>query len=503
MSRVRWWRRYQELPVPELQRSNPVRFGLVTIILLAIVLYFGFTKHIPGKHGFRLKAQFATVVNIAPKSPVRIAGVPVGQVTAIQRDGNTGVVTMEIASAGQPIHRDATAKIRARILLEGNWFVDLQPGTPSSPTVSSGYTIPVAQTSDPVQLDQILDALNTDTRANLQTFLAEYGSALTRKPTPAQDAEQSPSVQGLNAAQALNQTYRISPKSLEGAAIVNQALGGVEQNDLSHLIGGVEATTAKLNVNEQVLGEWVGNFNTFLGTLANQSSNLATVIAELPGTLQNATRAFVNFNAAAPTIRRFSREIIPGVEQTPATIKAAYPWIAQVQASTAPNELGGVAKGLREAAPTIAGLVVPQPAFFEQTDAFSKCLSKVFFPAGNTKLQDGSSTSGVEAYKEFWYATVGTAGFSQNFDGNGPFDRFMINTGSTTLVSAPATIVGASSSRGQKLQLLAHTSQPPLGTSPAFPASEPPYKPLVPCYKQAPQNLNGPASQGPADGSGG
>lgn len=501
MSRVRWWRRYQELPVPELQRSNPVRFGLITVVLLAIVLYFGFTKHIPGTHGFRLKAQFATAVNIAPKSPVRIAGVPVGQVTQVQRDGNTGIVTMEISSAGLPIHRDASAKIRARILLEGNWFVDLQPGTPSSPTVSSGYTIPSTQTADPVQLDQILDALNTDTRANLQTFLAEFGSALTRKPTPAQDAEQNPAVRGLNAAQALNKTYRDSPQSLQGAAIVNQALGGVEQHDLSHLIAGVEATTAQLNVHEQQLGEWVGNFNTFLGSLANQSTSLASAVAELPGTLQNASRAFASFNAAAPTIRRFSTELIPGVQQTPATIKAAYPWIEQVQASTAPNEIGGLAKGLREAAPTIAGLIVPQPAFYEQTDAFSKCLSRVFYPAGNTKLQDGSSTSGVEAYREFWYATTGAAGFSQGFDGNGPFNRFMVSTGSTTLVSAPASIVGATA-RGGK-QLLAHTSQPPLGTRPAFPASEPPYQPLVPCYKQAPPNLNGPAAQGPADGSGG
>jgi ABC-type transporter Mla subunit MlaD len=500
--RVAWWRRYQELPVPELQRSNPFRFGLVTIVLLAIVLYFGFTKHIPGTHGFRLKAQFATAVNIAPKSPVRIAGVPVGQVSSIERDGNTGVVTMEISKAGLPIHRDATAKIRARILLEGNWFVDLQPGTPSSPTVRSGYTIPVTQTADPVQLDQILDALNTDTRANLQTFLIEYGSALTRKPTPAQDAEQNPSVRGLNAAQALNKTYRESPQALEGGAIVNQALGGVEQHDLSHLIAGAEALTAKLNVDEQQLGEWVGNFNTFAASLANQSASLAAAVAELPGTLQNANRAFANFNAAAPTIRRFSTELVPGVEQTPATIRAALPWIEQVQASSAPNELGGVAKGLREAAPSIAQLVVPQPAFYKQTDLFSKCLSSVFFPAGHTKLQDGSSTSGVEAYREFWYATVGLAGLSQGFDGNGPFNRFMIDTGSDTLLSAPASIVGGSSG-GKRLQLLAHTSQPPLGTRPAFPATEPAYRPLVACYKQAPQNLNGPAAQGPADGSGG
>jgi phospholipid/cholesterol/gamma-HCH transport system substrate-binding protein len=501
MSRGRWWKRYDEMPVVELQKSNPVRFGLIVIVLTAIVVYFGFTKHIPFKHGFRLKAVFATAVNISPKSPVRVAGVPVGTVSSIKRVGNTGVVTMEISKGGLPIHRDATVKIRARILLEGNWFVDLQPGTPSSPTVSSGYTIPITQTADPVQLDQILDALNTDTRSNLQTLLAEYGSALTRKPTAAQDAEQNPAVRGLNAAQALKKSYVDAPPGLKGGAIVNQALGGVEQHDLSKLIAGIEGLTAKLNVHEQILGEWVDNFNTFVGALAAQSTSLSRAVALLPGTLQNAGRAFTNFNAASPAIRKFSLDLIPGVEQGPATIAAALPWIEQVQASLAPSELGGVAKGLREAAPTIAGLIVPQPAFFKQQDQFSKCLSKIIFPAGNAKLQDGSSTSGVEVYKEFWYSMAGLAGIAQNFDGNGQLNHFMIETGDQTLRSAPATAVGVSTGKG--LRLLAHTSQPPLGTRPAFPASEPPYKPLVPCYTQTPQELNGPLSQGPADGSGG
>jgi phospholipid/cholesterol/gamma-HCH transport system substrate-binding protein len=499
MSRVRWWKRYDEMPVVELQKSNPVRFGVVVIVITAIVVYFGFTKHIPFKHGFRLKAVFATAVNISPKSPVRIAGVNVGKVISIHREGNTGVVTMEITKGGLPIHRDATLKIRARILLEGNWFVDLQPGTPTSPTVSSGYTVPITQTSDPVQLDQVLDALTTDTRANLQTLLAEFGSALTRKPTAAQDAEQNPAVRGLNAAQALKKAYYDGPEALEGGAIVNQALGGVEQHDLSKMVAGIEKLTAALNVHEQQLGEWVGNFNTFLGAFAAQSTSLTAAIALLPGTFQNASRAFTNFNAATPAIRKFSVALAPGVEQTPSTIEAAFPWIEQTQASLAPTELGGVAKGLREAAPTLAGLVVTQPAFFKQTDLFSKCLSTIFYPAATTKLQDGSSTSGVEVNKEFWYAMVGAAGIAQSFDGNGQTGRFMIETGNNTLRSAPASVIGASSGKG--LRLLAHTSQAPLGTSPAFPATEPPYKPLVPCYTQTPQNINGPLAHGPADGS--
>jgi phospholipid/cholesterol/gamma-HCH transport system substrate-binding protein len=499
MSRVRWWKRYDELPVVELQKSNPVRFGLIVVVITALVVYFGFTKHIPFKHGFRLKAVFSTVVNISPKSPVRVAGVNVGTVTSIQREGSAGVVTMEITKGGLPIHRDATLKIRARILLEGNWFVDLQPGTPSSPTVSSGYTIPVTQTADPVQLDQILDALNTDTRSNLQTLLAEYGSALTRKPTAAEDAEQNPVVRGLNGAQAIKKTYYDSPEALRGGAIVSQAFGGVEQHDLSNLIAGGEKLTAALNVDEQQLGEWVDNFNTFLGAFAAQSTSLSNAVALLPGTLKNASSAFTNFNATAPAIRKFSLDLVPGAEQTPATIAAAFPWIEQTQASLAPTELGGVAKGLREAAPTLASVITPQPAFFKQLDLFSQCLSKIFFPAGNTKLQDGSSTSGVEAYREFFYSLVGAAGIGQPFDGNGPTSSFMIETGGQTLRSGPATAVGLTTRKG--LRLLAHTSQPPLGTSPAFPASEPPYKPLVPCYKQAPQNFNGPLAHGPADGS--
>ena len=170
MSRRRWWRRRDEVPVVgaaarATRCASAHRAGRAD---RARRVYFGFTKHIPFKHGFQLKAQFATAVNIQPKSPVRIAGVDVGKVTSIQREGNTGLVTMEIETRGLPIHTDATVKIRPRIFLEGNWFVELQPGSPSAKTVSSGYTIPITQTSDPVQLDQVLDALNTDTRANLQ-----------------------------------------------------------------------------------------------------------------------------------------------------------------------------------------------------------------------------------------------------------------------------------------------------------------------------------------------
>jgi phospholipid/cholesterol/gamma-HCH transport system substrate-binding protein len=500
MSRLRWWRRHDEIPVVELRRSNPVRVGIAFLVILLIAVYFGFTKHIPFKHGFRLKAVFATAVNIHPSSPVRIAGVPVGKVTSIQREGNTGLVSMEIESKGLPLHEDATLKIRPRLFLEGNWFVELQPGSPSAPTISSGHTIPITQTSDPVQLDQVLDALNTDTRANLQNFLQGYGDGLTRKPTAAEDAEQSPEVSGLNAAQALNQTYHRAPSALRGQAIIFQALGGTESHDISGLIAAIGKVTAALNVHEQALSEWVPNFNAFFASFAAQSPSLSAAIARLPGALHNASLAFSALNAAFPPTRAFANAIIPGVEQEGETTAAALPWIEQVQASLGPNELGGIAKGLKEAAPTFAQLTSELTPFYKQTDAFSQCLSKVFFPEITTKLQDGASTSGVEAYKELWYAFTGLGGAGQAFDGNGAMTHILIGNSGQTVKSAPTSIFGT---KLQGLPLLAHAPLPPLGTSPAYPAEEPPYEPHVPCATQASANLNGPLAHGPADGSGG
>jgi ABC-type transporter Mla subunit MlaD len=499
MSRRRWWRRHEEVPVVELQRYNPLLLGIVVIVVVAVLAYFGFTKHIPFKHGFRLKAVFATAVNIHPKSPVRVAGVDVGKVSSVSRNGRAGLVTMEIESKGLPIHSDATLKIRPRIFLEGNWFVELQPGSPSARTLSAGATVPITQTSDPVQLDQVLDALNTDTRSNLQTFLIEYGAALTQKPTAAQNAEQDPEVREINAAQALNKAYHRGPPSLRGAAVLNQAITGTEPHDLSKLVAGIGKVTSALNVHEQQLGELIGNFNTFFAAFASQSTALKATVAELPSSLLSIDRGLASLDASFPPTRTFARDILPGVRATNPTVAAALPWIEQVQASLTPAELGGVAKGLAAATPSLASLEAEQVPLFKQTELFNKCLTKVLYPAGNTKIQDGASTSGVENYKEFWYSLVGLGSIGQHFDGNGAMAKFMVGNSGQTLRSAPVSVLGT---HVKGLRLLGRSPLPPQGTRPAYPAEEPPYQPLVPCYTQALPNFNGPLSQGPADGTG-
>ncbi len=153
-------------------------------------------------------------------------------------------------------------------------------------------------------------------------------------------------------------------------------------HDLSKLVTSIGKVSAALNVHEQELGELIGNFNTFFHNFAVQASSLSTTVTLLPGTLHNANSAFTSLDAALPPVRTFALDLIPGTKLLPSTISAALPWIEQVKASVAPSELGGVAKGLVAAAPSFARLFGEQPAFFEQTDAFSKCLTKVFYPAG-------------------------------------------------------------------------------------------------------------------------
>ena len=74
---------------------------------------------------------------------MRIAGVEVGKVTKVEplHEGCEGaLVTMRIDKHGLPLHDDATFAIRPRIFLEGNFFVDLSPGSPSAPVADARRT---------------------------------------------------------------------------------------------------------------------------------------------------------------------------------------------------------------------------------------------------------------------------------------------------------------------------------------------------------------------------
>ena len=476
---------------------DPFRVGAVILLVAAFGTYLGFTKHIPFTHGFRVKAVFASANSIRTNSPVRIAGVNVGKVTSVDPAGGKGsttsVVTMEIQDKGLPIHKDATLKIRPRIFLEGNFFVDLSPGTPGAPTIGDGDTLPITQTATPVQLDQVLTALQSDTRQELQAALAGYGTALTYQPTARDDRTQDPAVRGKTAAQAFNQAFSSAGPAFKATAIVNDALLGTQPHDVSRLIRGLGRTTTALDSDERALQDLVTNFNVTVAALASRHQSLQAAIRLLGPTLVNAHSALADLNRAFPPTRALAREILPGVRETPATINAAFPWVAQTRRLLGASELRGVARQLSPATASLAGVTDATIQLLPQADLVAKCATDVLLPAGDIKIQDGSLTTGAENYKEFWYTLVGLSGESQNMDGNGQYVRFQPGGGDQTV--STGHVGGAAGD-----VLFGNALSKPIGTRPKFPGRRPPYNSTFPCYKNKLPDLNG-AATGPADGS--
>src|SRR4051794_11164979 len=256
---------------------GPTAVGIVVVLLVVIGLYLAFTKALPWSgNGYTVDATFANAVNISKKAPVRIAGVNVGKVVSVERKGDASVVKFTVDDAGRPVHTDASAQIRPRIFLEGNFFIDLDPGSASAPDLGSGDSIPITRTSTAVQLDEILTSLQKPERQNLVDLLQGLGTGFIYQPTAADDVDQDPSVRGLTAAQALNKTYDSSATASRTTAVVNQAFLGTKEGDLSGLLAAGDRVFRVLAAHETQLQGLVSNFNTFTGALADESDNLST-----------------------------------------------------------------------------------------------------------------------------------------------------------------------------------------------------------------------------------
>jgi virulence factor Mce-like protein len=468
---------------------SPVAIGLIALAVILVLVFLGWTKDIPFTKPYEVNAVFESANSIRVGSPVRIAGVEVGKVKAVKPDEDNpdvAVVVMQIDDDGLPLHEDATAKIRPRIFLEGNFFVDLKSGSPEAPELEKGGTIKVTQTATPVQLDEVLTSLQSDSRQDLKDVLHALAVALNSEPTAAENRDADPLARGETAAKSFNDAYDDIPEAERSTAIVLDAFLGTEPNeDLSRLIDGTAQTTGALIRNENALRNLISNFNTTMAAFASESGDLRQSIAELPGTLESANRALTSLNEAFPPTRAFAREIIPGVRETPATIEAALPWIDQARPLMGPKELGGLARELSPATQDLARLTDRALDLLPRTDLASKCARDVILPTGDVVIED-EFTTGVENYKEFFYTLVGLAGEGQNFDGNGMYVRFQTGGGSEAL-----SLGSASSSTGE---LFGNAVAVPLGNRPFYPGRKPPYRPTATCYKQTRPNLNGPAA---------
>ena len=137
---------------------NKLKAGLA--IVLAGLLVVGTAVAIRNTF-FRpttITAYFPTATAIYPGDDVRVSGMKVGTITAIEPQGTQAKLVMHV-DRNVPIPADAKAVIVAQNLVAAR-YVQLTPAYRSSgPTMHDGAVIPVDRTAVPVEWDEVKDQL--------------------------------------------------------------------------------------------------------------------------------------------------------------------------------------------------------------------------------------------------------------------------------------------------------------------------------------------------------
>lgn len=480
-------------------RMSAVAAGALLLLVVGIGVFFGFTKKVPFRQHYTVSAVVRTSNLLAKGSPVRIAGVNVGKVVGAGRykDGEFAEIRLQLTAAGRPLRKDASLKIRPRLFLEGNFYVDLQPGTPDAPEMPDGGVIPVTRTAVPVQLDQVLSVLQTDTRRALRETVSGLGDAFGSTPTAKEDASQESRVQGVTGGGALNRTLETSPDALRDSATVLTALRGRANGDLTEAVKGLGDVTSALAEDAGALRGAVRSFATTVTATGDDAAALRRTVAALAETSAVGRAAFAQVRSALPPTRTAARDLTRAMAEFPSTIDAARPWLRQARPLLSDAELQGLLDDVRPTLTNTARLTRAARTLVPEAGAFAQCLNRVFLPTAMVKLDDGPLSVDAENYKEFWYAVVGMNAEGQTFDGNGTKLRLQTIGGGTRIKSGHTNY----SAQSGGLPQFGNITEPSTGTSPAFSATLPPVRTDVACAKNPVPPLNGKASQGPGDGS--
>jgi virulence factor Mce-like protein len=452
------------------------RIGLLAIGLSLLALYFAFAG-LPFQGGYEISAIVPRASQIHANSPVRIAGVNVGKVTEVGRGpGNTAKITMALQDRGLPVHEDATLKIRPRLFLEGNFFVDLRPGTPSAPDLEEGATLPITQTAVPVQFDELLTALKSDTRADLKTVLDQYAAALDD-----------------GGAEAIRRSFGPSAGAFKGLARVAEESQGLTRDDVSRFIADNAKVTTALAGRRGALRDLIANFDRTIGAFAAEAGAVRDGTREFAGLVDEARPALGEVNAALPSLRRLARDLRPLARRSPRTLDLALPLLRQLRGLVSAKELPPL---LRDARPTLRVLAAAEPrltGLLDQVAPISECVATRVLPVGNSVIDDGHLTSGLKVWQELLTSTVGLASAAQNFDGNGPITHLSAGAGDQTIATGAFPGVG---------QLVGTGEHPLIGSRPAPPKQRPPFRPDVPCLSQAAPKLRAAFRAAPAPPAG-
>jgi phospholipid/cholesterol/gamma-HCH transport system substrate-binding protein len=283
---------------------------LAAIALVAIVLF-------NGSGAYSVKADFINAGQLVRGNLVQIGGVSVGSVGDIKitPDGQAEV-TLKIEDGKAPLPRGTQATIR-QFSLSGiaNRYVDLRlPNGRGGGEIPDGGRIGTEATRTAVDLDQLFNTLDPETRKSLQGFFKGQARMFAGKGEQANKG-----LEYLNP--SLSTTSRLFNELSKDTPVLERFLV-----DSSRLV------TALAERRDDLAG-LVGNLNDTTRALGDQKAALAESIEQLPPFMRRANTTFVNLrstldevdplvNASKPVAKKLgpfldeTREFVAGAEPT-------------------------------------------------------------------------------------------------------------------------------------------------------------------------------------------
>ena len=151
---------------------------LLGLLAAGALLLSGLVNTVFGNHPYTVTAYFVSAEGLTQENDVVINGARVGKVRSVGLAPDGAQIVLELDSKSAPLHRGTRATIRPKGLL-GNMFVELAPGPVGNAAIPPGGTLPQQDTASPVDLDQVMDLFDPQTRSRIQTLTRQGGASLT------------------------------------------------------------------------------------------------------------------------------------------------------------------------------------------------------------------------------------------------------------------------------------------------------------------------------------
>ncbi len=274
--------------------------GLAVVVVGYLLLSSG------GGTGYTVRAEFADVDGLRNGSTVKVDGVAAGTVSSIsvtRRD--TAIVTLKLDPAAAPIGAGANIHERPTDLL-GEHYAELNVGDLTKPQ-PSGTFISMSRTGASVELDDILNTLNVDTRTRLRILINEAGVGLAGRGAD------------------FNRLLSDLPPNLNQA---QQLLAQVASQNVTmkNLISEGDRITAAVNGKRDDLGNLIGVADQALGAVAARQSQLGATIQAAPGALTQLRTTLDQLGTASQAITPAAQSLQATAGPLTTTLRALPPF---------------------------------------------------------------------------------------------------------------------------------------------------------------------------------